>query len=610
MSDRLVFVTLHVRRSQQAVPLAAATLAASLPPSWYQRCRLLDFYLDEPQPHMAEQILAQDPCLVSFSLYVWNRQQVLELAGQLRRQQPELALVVGGPEASADAEALRHSGVFDVVCEGEGEPVLGELVAALGQPFPLAKAVPESCPPVDFNRHVSPWLSRLLPVDQGVLWEVSRGCPFNCAFCFDARGASGVRPVPFERLAQELELFVRQGVSQIWVLDSTFNYPAERGRRLLQLIAEKAPHIHFHLEAKAEYIDVETVELLQQISCSVQVGLQSARPEVLRHIRRALDPQVFQQNVALLAEAGITFGVDLMYGLPGDDYQGLCDSLTFVLELRPNQIEIFPLALLPGTELYRQRERFGLQAETHPPYRLLSSDSITPAQLQQCRRLAAVTNLFYNTGRAMGYFLELCQGVDLTPLELLQRFETWLGEQRQIDEAQLLADDWSAAQSLALQLEFVADYLQAHGQENLLAVTLDVIRFHHIWADTVLAPEVLPADPLPPLSQWLLCCWQLSQAVTVADFSYDVQEYYHNSDIDLVEQAEFSEPLGSTGLFARRHNEVICLSIEPQMADLLRHCDGTQTPPQIVSAQQLNITPQQLEEWVQFAVSEGVLLPA
>ncbi|MCD6525532.1 MAG: DUF4080 domain-containing protein [Desulfuromonas sp.] len=609
MSDSIVLVSLHVRQSPQAVPLSAATIAASLPSSWYSRTRLLDFFPEDSDEAIVEQIVAADPVLVGFSLYVWNRQRVVTLARFLRRRRPQLPLLVGGPEATANTTSLNELQLFDRVCEGEGELVFTELVAAVDQQRDLAAPSLVQDGPVDMERQISPWLSQQIIPGSGVLWEVSRGCPFSCSFCYDARGEHGVRVVPQRRLEQELQLFVRHGVSQVWVLDSTFNFPAERGRKLLQLIAEIAPHIHFHLEAKAEYLDEETVELLQQISCSVQLGLQSARPEVLRHIQRALDPQLFQHKIELLAEAGITFGIDLMYGLPTDDYQGLCDSLEFVLALRPNQVEIFPLAVLPGTRLYQQREQFGLQAELSPPYQLLSSDTMTPAQLNQCRHLAAVTDLFYNTGRSMAYFLDLCQGYDLTPLQLLNRFGDWLATEQQIDDEQLLATDWTASQATTLQLAFIEYYLRQTGQENLLPVSEDMIRFHRIWADTILAEEVVGKDSLPATEQWLQQCWQLAAGVTVAHFHYDVQEYYFNPEVDLVEMAEFHAAQGSNGLFFRRHNEVACLAIEAELTELLRGCDGSRTPQQIVETGQLNVAPQQLEEWIELAVSEGVLQP-
>lgn len=607
MSNTIVFVSLHVRPSAQAVALPAATLAASLPCSLYPRTRLFDVFPDDDDDVVVERILKSEPALVSFSLYVWNRQRVLRLAAILRQRCPGLPLVVGGPEATANVESLESLGVFDRVCAGEGELIISELVAAVDQHQDLATVSGEQLGPVDMENQVSPWLSQQLQPGSGVLWEVSRGCPFSCSFCYDARGEHGVRAVPTERLEQELKLFVQHGVSQVWVLDSTFNFPVERGRKLLQLISELAPHIHFHLEAKAEFIDEATVELLQNISCSVQVGLQSARPEVLRNIQRPLDCQLFQQKVGLLSEAGITFGIDLMYGLPGDDFEGLGKSLDFVLNLRPNHVEIFPLALLPGTKLHQQRHDFGLQAEQEPPYSLICSNSMDASQLGECRRLAAVTDLIYNTGRAMAYFLELCYACDIGPLAMIEQFSSWLLSD-QLSLEQLYQSEWSAAQSRDLQFKFVDHYLHQTGRDNLLPAINDQILFHSVWADTLLGEEILPSNSLAESESWSDICWQLSPAVTIANFNYDVQDYYLASEIDLVERAEFYTIENSVGLFARRGEEVICVSIDSVLAALLRCCDGRLTMRQIVAGQQLTVDEAMLQELLGFAVTEGVLI--
>ncbi len=138
-----------------------------------------------------------------------------------------------------------------------------------------------------------------------------------------------------------------------------------------------APQIHYHIEAKADLLDDETICLLAELQCSVQVGLQSADPKVLSPLQRKLDPQQMIRQLRKLSDAGVTFGLDLIYGLPGDNHQGFRRSLDFALKRQPNQIDIFPLAVLPGTELYEDRDRFGIAGEEQP----LTGPLITAATL-------------------------------------------------------------------------------------------------------------------------------------------------------------------------------------------------------------------------------------
>ncbi len=616
-SVSITFVTLHVRESAQAVPLAAATIVAALPTKHCPQTRLVDAYLTQSDeeilakviqniPEIAEHI----PC-ISFSLYVWNKQRTLSLAHSLRQLYPCATLLVGGPEATACPQSLIELQLFDGVIAGEGELIFPAIIEALLNNQPIPDATLSAAPPVDMTQQVSPWLSGILQPQHGVLWETARGCPFNCAFCYDARGSYGVREIPLQRLEQELQLFDQANVAQVWVLDSTFNYPAERGKKLLRLLAKYAPHCHFHLEAKAEFLDEETVDLLQQISCSVQVGLQSCRPAVLRHINRTLDINVFSSKVQMLSAAGITFGIDLIYGLPTDDVQGLRDSINFALQFYPNQIEIFPLALLPGTKLHEVKERYALQAQEEPPYNVISSASMTGEQLLQCDKLAAATSIFYNTGRAMAYFLPLCQACNLTALEFVEFFAQWLESDGKDQVGAWWMLDWSAQQVLNMQQRFILQLFATHGVEHLSSLALDVIFLNSCWSDTLIGVEtVVQPQLVEQLDEQTLLeqPWQLSSTVSIQKFSYPIDELSCIDDFDLIEMYETMQPCASTGLFLRHGEQVFCESIDDIFAILLTGSNNSQTPIQILASFAAVLSRQECLELVAFAVSEGLLV--
>lgn len=609
--NRIVFVTLHVRRSPQAVPLAAASVVASLPPKYRATTQLINSYLSQPDEEILGVVLNAAPQCVAFSLYVWNKQRVFELARKIRATDSRIMLVVGGPEATACAAEIETLELFDAVVSGEGERVFGAIVKGGAQQgdFKSRGLDMATTQGIDLTKQLSPWLSGVLAPSHGVLWETSRGCPFQCSFCYDARGNATVREIPFDRLEQELKLFVRQGVSQVWVLDSTFNFPVERGKKLLRLIMNHAPHLHYHLEAKAEFLDQETVSLLQQICCSVQVGLQSARPQILKHINRSLDVHNFNDKVKMLSDGGITFGIDLIYGLPHDDYAGLCASINYALACCPNHVEIFPLALLPGTKLFEQREKYGLQSLPAPPYTVTQSTALSPQQFNQCRALALACDLFYNTGRSMAYFLPVCRACRLTAVELLEFFSDWLVKQRTEDEDE--ETTYSPEQVFALQQSFIEVLFHQQQAENLLPIGLDLIRFHTHWADTLLGDETLPCSPIIGGNiQLLERCWCMAPSIRIESFHYDVEEISVLGDVDLVEFTELSEPNGSTGLFLRRGEQVFCESIDEVFAALLVQSDGKTTPAQILAPFSMALTAQDCADLVCFAVTEGLLIPA
>ena len=174
----------------------------------------------------------------------------------------------------------------------------------------------------------SPWLDGTLdsvPIvrdGRGALWELSRGCPFSCSYCYESRGEKTVREIPLPRLEKELEYFSQKGIERIFVLDPTYNASKKRALSLLALIEQKALDIHFNFEIRAELVDQDLAQAFSRIPCSLQIGLQTVNETSLSLVNRPVDFKKFAAGVTRLNTAGIVFGMDLMYGLPGDNLKG------------------------------------------------------------------------------------------------------------------------------------------------------------------------------------------------------------------------------------------------------------------------------------------------
>jgi hypothetical protein len=431
----LSLVSIHIEPSSRAVPLGAATLAASLHEAFGERLRigLVDLYLQQAVETCAQQILAQDPDWVGLSLTVWNRAPALQIAERLKAARPELVLLAGGPEATADWPRLASHPALDLVLPGEGEQIIVDTVGHLlvGCSPAELKAGIRPAPIADLSRLPSPWLDGTLDPEcySGLLWELSRGCPFKCDFCFESLGSEGVRRFPIERLRAELELFARSGVNQIFVLDPTFNFHRDDAKRLLRLMGETAPGIHYNIEIRSEFLDEEMASLFARLNCSLQIGLQSADPRVLANIHRSFDPRDFERKMLLLHESGAVYGFDLIYGLPGETLDGFMASLDFALSLAPNHLDIFPLAVLPGTRLATTAPGFGLVHETAAPYLVVSSPTFSKDDMAQATRIAGACDRFYNKGAAVPWFGLLLENLQLTPSQFLVILADWLAEQ-------------------------------------------------------------------------------------------------------------------------------------------------------------------------------------
>src|SRR6185369_12076831 len=272
---RITLVSIHPGRSPQSVPLANAFLAASLKnfPRLYGKIAvtILDLYTEQSALECAKAVIATEPDMAGFSVYVWNRELCSSAAKLLKTSIPGIVLFCGGPEATADQQGLLGEAPWDFLIHGDGEiPLTGAVMrlcdgtGIAGTPGTalLENGSLKSYPATemtDLDKIPSPFLNGAIDPAKysGMLWQISRGCSFACDFCFDAGGSRKVRRFSLERLEAELKWFVENGISQVIVLDSTFNSDRERAVRILRLARRIAPHIHFHFEVRSEFIDRE-----------------------------------------------------------------------------------------------------------------------------------------------------------------------------------------------------------------------------------------------------------------------------------------------------------------------------------------------------------------
>jgi hypothetical protein len=618
----LHLVTLHVKRSPQSVPLAAAFLQAGITAHFHQeaaiRVTMADYVCGTAVETMAAEIAATGAEIIGFSLYVWNRAEVSLLAQQLRKLSPGLILLGGGPEATADPEGIMREAPFDFLVVGEGEGTLAELLQRLRHGLALddlpglfrrqdgETACPSPPPPLSLETLPSPWLTGQLDayIPQGVLWQLARGCSFACEFCFDGMGTRMVRRFPMNRVAAELDYLVRHGVRQVFVLDSTFNQDLKRAKLILKMIREKAPRVHFHFEVRHEFLDAESAQLFAAVPCSLQIGLQSASPRVLGMVGRTFDPREFSRKIALLNDAGVTFGFDLIYGLPGDTLPEFSKSLDFALGQYPNQLDIFPLAVLPGTPLAGKSAELQLLHLPHPPYTILASPTFSASDLATARRLASACDIFYSRGKAVAWFNAVAAALKLSPSALLLAFADWVGA-----EIGHEPEDYADEQIWSLQRRFLSDIFQRQHGVKLLPMALDLVDYHYYHAAILQSPpprlpkarEMVKIDVLrTPLRQ--------SDSARLATFHYDIEQLLQLGAPHLAAAAARLKATGSFAVLYSGHGVVCTEPLPPTYFQLLEKLDGQQTAGKIAAT--LGISDAEAGKFLKIALHEGIVLPA
>jgi radical SAM superfamily enzyme YgiQ (UPF0313 family) len=509
----------QAEHSPKALPLGAACAVSAIKAdarlAALMDARVLCAEPEESAADFSRRVASQKPAYLGFSLFVWNRSFLTEAARDLRSLLPGVALFCGGPEVSAAPETFSRGDPFDFILSGEGESSLPLLFAELLPEGNAAGAKPFAeipfhvrGPTVDAELLPSPWLDGSIAALErgGALWELTRGCPFACAYCYESKGEGKTRALPLKRLEKELELFSRSGVEQVSVLDPTFNADRSRVKALLDLIESKGEGIFFSFELRAEFIDREQARRFADFPCSLQIGLQSAHPAVMRALGRPFDPALFARKLRMLDEAGAVYGIDLMYGLPGDSHSGFLESVAFALSLRPNHLDIFRLAVLPGTALHEKAASLGLEFESSPPYTVKSAPGYPAEDIERSASFARAVEVFYNRGRAVPWFGSLATASGVSYGVLLAEIETAL---RLRKEARNLGDvdkdgvfDHRGIE--LFQLDFAKSYLQHRGRPECIDAVLDLIRLHGAYSRALAEGEesivALSYDPDAMLS--------------------------------------------------------------------------------------------------------------
>jgi radical SAM superfamily enzyme YgiQ (UPF0313 family) len=492
----IILAAVHLEDGPEAVPLGAACIAAALKGAFPGAAvSLAESFVSQGPEGLLRKIGSPGAGAVGFSLYSWNRSIMVKAAETLRARQPGLFLFAGGPEAAARPGGLEKAGggPFDLLIRGEGE---GQILRVLGpmirgkRAVPMEPSVPME-PPVlieplseaELAALPSPWLDGTLRAgrNRGALWELARGCPYSCAYCFESKGIPGppggrrVRYFSGERLRAELRLFVREGVPYVFVLDPTFNADPERARGILDMIEEEASGapIHWHFEVRAELLNRPQARRFARLGASLQIGLQTASPRIAELAGRGFTLRRFLSGIKLLNEEGVIFGLDLIYGLPGDTLGGYRRSLDFALSLYPNNLDLFRLSVLPGTLFADRAAELGLLVEPDAPYNLLGAPGFPAADLERAERLSRGADLFYNQGRAVAWFNQSLRPLGLKPSAFLEGFADFMEEGGRQPEG--------AGAMEKRQWAYLEGRYRKAGKGSLLPALRDVVGYHTAW---------------------------------------------------------------------------------------------------------------------------------
>lgn len=377
-----------------------------------------DFTINQSVDYVFGELIRENPEVVFFSCYIWNRTMCDRLAARLKRALPDLTIIYGGPEASWQAEALLEAmPELDGILCGEGEVSFKTFLEMFEKTGKMGLDVPGLMQRTEKGYYKSPEASLLpmadlpLPYAEGltdvenriVYYESSRGCPYRCAYCLSSLDKT-VRERPLDQVYQDLQRFLDAKVPQVKFIDRTFNADGKRALAIWNFIKEQDNGVtNFHFEVTADILTDEALDFLKTLPMGLvqfEMGVQSTHLPTLKAVHRSNDMARLAEVVARLHEGeNIHLHLDLIAGLPYEGWEAFRQSFNEVFVLKPYDLQLGFLKVLPGTELHAKAEEYGLRYDPVPPYEILATTWLSARELCKLREVETVLGVYHNKGR-------------------------------------------------------------------------------------------------------------------------------------------------------------------------------------------------------------------
>lgn len=409
---------------------------------------IMEFTINQRLDFIAEELFRKQPDVVLFSCYIWNVEMLRQLCPILKKILPDCVIGFGGPEVSYESETfLRENPAVDFVMRGEGELVFTKYLEHLDAGNPVTLGEIESLTyrqgdeifstpqmhPMDLALLPFPYEDDFSDVqNQIIYYESSRGCPYHCGYCLSSV-ENGVRFVPLDKVLPDLQKFLDKNVPQVKFIDRTFNCRKSHAMAIWKYLHEHDNGVtNFHFEITADLIDQETIDFLKTVRKGLfqfEIGVQSTNPQTIRAINRNVDFAALSEIVQQIKDGGnIHQHLDLIAGLPYEDYDSFGRSFNDVYALHPEQLQLGFLKVLKGSMLHQKQKEFEIVYHDTAPYEVLTTHELPYADTLRLKYVEEMVETYYNSGRflhTLAYLVPLYES-PFAFFEALSQF--WVGE--------------------------------------------------------------------------------------------------------------------------------------------------------------------------------------
>ena len=379
---------------------------------------LKEYTINQQKDDIMRDIYLEHPDVVCVSCYIWNLSFVKELMADLIKILPGADFWAGGPEVSYDAEKfLTENSEFKGVMVGEGEETFKELAGYYVEKNPQDLKDMTGICYRDGDQIIHNGWRQIMDLssipfiykdlsefkNRIIYYESSRGCPFSCSYCLSSIDKK-LRFRDTETVKKELQFFIDNKVPQVKFVDRTFNCKHDHAMAIWKYINEHDNGVtNFHFEISADLLREEELQEMSTMRpglIQLEIGVQSTNPDTIKAIHRTMDFEKLKGIVDRIHSFGnIHQHLDLIAGLPYEDYDSFRHSFNDVYALKPQQLQLGFLKVLKGSHMMDMCREYGIVYKTQEPYEVLSTKWLDYDHVLKLKTVENMVEVYYNSGQ-------------------------------------------------------------------------------------------------------------------------------------------------------------------------------------------------------------------
>nr|WP_312579135.1 DUF4080 domain-containing protein [Sedimentibacter sp.] len=404
-----------------------------------------EFTINQQLNYILSEIIEANAQIICFSCYIWNIEYIKEIAYILKKSNPNIKILFGGPEVSFETDKIMiDENYIDYIIFGEGEVTFREFIKEINSLKPKFNKITglayrekdtvningerELIDNLDIIKY--PYDEDEIFKDKIIYYESSRGCPFNCSFCMSSIDKK-TRNFSMERVKSDLKTLLSTKARQIKFIDRTFNADYKRSMEIMNFIVDNnINNMTIHFEITADIINDEFLDFLSGMPVNMfqfEIGVQSLNDDTLCEINRHMNIDKLYNVISRVRENNnIHIHLDLIAGLPFEGYESFKKSFDGIYQLNAEKIQLGFLKVLKGTKIYFDKTKHDIQYRTNAPYEVICTKYMSLGEILMLKKIEELVDKYYNEKyfeKSLGYIMKNMFYV--SPFEFYESFSQY-----------------------------------------------------------------------------------------------------------------------------------------------------------------------------------------